>query len=322
MEPWLWVLVIGVPFVLIFRYFYFRAGRLKRDALLESVLIESLGVSSLNDAAMKLLQPALEAHKSGRFNEETRLFEEAEGRLHTIVLDTRLGNDSDGKTDFSFNLQTKWAFSRAISQLGLFSVGEPIADLREPLRQMSFEERFARSSMSQAELDELQFGETWVKCGVQLHNLSPKTKVKVYSEGQKHVNYTSRASLGSAAAGVILPGPAVVYALARPKVVRHEDDDRELSIVVWDKDWEIDVELDPDLKKPAKKFAEALTKQVAKLSGSKVPAKNDSQETKTKVTKSMSSSGPKSDIGKLVDLLNKGLITEDEFKLLKGNKGL
>jgi hypothetical protein len=303
--------------VIAYRFFYFRAGRLKRDALLETVLLDSLGVSNLNDAALQLLKPALKAHKAGRFDEETRLFEEAEGRLHTIVLDTRLGNDSDGKTNFSYNLQTKWAISRAITELGLFTVKNPIAELSEPLRQMSFEERFARNSMSQAELDELQFGETWVKCGVQLQNLSPKTKVKVYSEGQKNVNYTSRASLGSAAAGVILPGPAVVYALARPKVVRHEDDDRELSIVVWDKEWEIDVELNPDLKKAAKKFAEALTVHVAKLGGSKVQAKKDSPVPRTTVTKSARSSAQKSDIRQLVDLLNKGLITEEEFKLLK-----
>jgi hypothetical protein len=320
MEPWVWVLVLGVPLVVVYRYFYFRAGRIKRNGQLESVLSEKLGVSNLNDAAIKLLQPALEAHKSRRFSEETRIFEEVEAQLHTIVLDTRLGNDSDGKTDFSFNLQTKWALSRAITQLGLFQVEGQISELSKPLRQMSFEERFALNSMSEAELDELKFGVGWVKCGVSLHNLSSTTKVKVYSDGQKHINYTSRASLGSAAVGAVLPGPAVIYALARPKVVRHEDDDRELSIVVWDKDWEIDVDLDPDLKKEAKKFAEALQKQILKVGGTVSLSASRSRQTKPKAEKGKgpSTSGP--GLAKLVELLDKGLITETEFKQLKGDK--
>jgi len=164
----------------------------------------------------------------------------------------------------------------------------------------------------------MRYGSDWVSSGTEIFPLIGVTDVEVYADGQKIVNYTSRASLSSAMLGAVLPGSSLLWAVARPKVTRHEEDDREACILVSGENFELELEIDPKDKKDARFFAKQLQKQVEKIKGLE-PSDSKSNKEQAKSKSAPQSSEEGVSLAKLTEMYASGLLTAEEFANLKKN---
>lgn len=163
-------------------------------------------------------------------------------------------------------------------------------------------------------------GRDWVAYQYQILPLASVTAIELYSEGQKIVNYTSRASLTSAVVGAVLPGSSLLWALARPKVERHEDDLREMALLIIGEEFELDVRIELSQMEFARSYVRRLQRRVDKLHNI-VPPNVTKKQPASKSTKNAPKPRPNIKLEKLVEMYSLGLLSEEEFARLKKAMG-
>jgi hypothetical protein len=150
--------------------------------------------------------------------------------------------------------------------------------------------------------------EVWskrIRCGNQEYLVDEFVEAQVYQDGE--IQITQRPTLTRMAAGAILPGSALIPGLAFQK--KKKNDMRETVFTVSGVDWSLKVEISPNQVTTARSIATQIN-QVAKKIGKTTPINVTDMTTPT--------AGSKVDqLTKLESLRSSGVISEDEFVLLK-----
>jgi hypothetical protein len=272
----------------------------KRKGLFESNLLEKMGSSDLDEIYRRELKPAVAALAKRDFFAVTAHFIKLEDKLTSIAFETKLGGalQWDGNDRYAYTM-LETAREKFLQEHKLFEPEDCLDEFGLYTAAVKY-----------------KFGKDWIAGNHEIFPLSNVTDIEVFSEGQKIVNFTSRASLGSAALGAVLPGSSLLWAMARPKVTKHEEDDRESCILIIGKDFEMEIQVDPDEVKDARLFAKRLQRQVEINKGLK-----PSDTTAKKAPAKSKAKPQKGDVGvsleKLTEMYAAGLITADEFAALK-----
>ena len=150
--------------------------------------------------------------------------------------------------------------------------------------------------------------EVWskrIRCGNQEYLVDEFVEAQVYQDGE--IQITQRPTLTRMAAGSILPGSALIPGLAFQK--KKKNDLRETVFIVSGVDWSLKVDISPNQVTAARSIATQIN-QAAKKIGKTTPTNTDGVTTPT--------AGSKVDqLTKLESLRSSGVISEDEFVLLK-----
>ncbi len=308
------LIIIAVIVVAVIAFVAWSMSLDKTIAQSKNALVQSLntefGRSDLSEIFELELQPAVEAHKSGDLYAVTALFSNLMSRLTLLALRT-FGNDFFGRNpDFTsakrdFQIEAK----NFLQEHNLFEPSTPISLFggSKSIEELGYEIVPSGS---------IKFGSDWVALGAEIFPLVAVTDVEVYTDGQKYVNYTSRPSVGSALIGSVLPGSSLLWAMARPKVNRIVDDDRESCIMVIGEDFELELPIDPDKKKDAKVFARQLQNQVelAKGTRSEKSSPISSRDSNVDIPRE---NAVQLSLERLTMMYADGLLTAEEFSRLK-----
>lgn len=309
MEGWLVFGVIVLAALGAFVAWAIRSGNAdeKWHQLFTANLKDRYGSLDLAEIHERELQPALLALKSGDYFAVTTHFTKLSDELSSIALRSA-ANDLDIRYARQLFDQAREAY---LKKHNLFEPSERIGMFFGPTPQVQFGEVYVPAKT-------MRYGNDWISSGTEIFPLIAVTDVEVYADGQKLVNYTSRASLSSAMLGAVLPGSSLLWAMVRPKVTRHEEDDREACILVSGENFELELEIDPKEKKDARFFAKQLQKQVEKSKGLQ-PSDSKSKKESSK-SKAESQDGEVGvSLEKLTEMYAAGLLTAEEFADLKKN---
>lgn len=293
MDFGLTILIVIVTVILIFvaNIFLDGKGSSKAEAVFADILEREFKVRDVDQAIEKGLKPAYKALAKRDFVEVSRIYADLVDKFYELMDDPAI-KGAGSTVGFSQSIRKKLESIPEYEEL--FNPSEPI------------EEFFGTTSGSN-----IYLGDDWVRFRGEIFPIQATTTIDVFAEGEKRISYTSRASLTSAALGVALPGPAVVYALARPKTERHVDDDREAAILILGDNYEMEIQIEPDRLKGARSFARSFQRQIERQGGAKA------SEVKPKAGKKSDKPTSKTSLAKLVEMYEAGLITEDEFLDLK-----
>jgi hypothetical protein len=270
-------------------------------------LQDKYGSSDLNEIYERELQPAVDALKSGDYYAVTTLYTKLTDDLSSVS--SRIAvSDLDIRFAKKLFDEAREAF---LKKCNLFEPTAPLGSFFGPTQPVEFGGTYVPART-------MKYGSDWVSSGAEIFPLIAVTDVEVYADGQKLVNYTSRASLSSAMLGAVLPGSSLLWAVARPKVTRHVEDDREACILVSGENFELELEIDPKEKKDARFFAKELQRQVEKSKGLQ-PSDSKSKKESAK-SKAESQDGQVGvSLEKLTEMYAAGLLTAEEFSDLKKN---
>ena len=144
-----------------------------------------------------------------------------------------------------------------------------------------------------------------IRCGNQEYLIDEFVEAQVYQDGE--IQITQRPTLTRMAAGSILPGTALIPGLAFQK--KKKNDLRETVFTVSGVNWSLSVEISPNQLTTARSIATQIN-QVAKKISKTTPMNAPEVSAPT--------AGSKVDqLTKLESLRASGVISEDEFALLK-----
>lgn len=309
MEGWIVFGVIVLAAIVAFVTWAIRTGNADDTwhQLLTKNLQDKFGSLDLAEIHDRELEPAVLALQEGDYFAVTTHFTKLADDLSSIA-------SRSAVTDFDIRYarhlfdQAREAF---LKKRNLFEPTTPIGTFFGPSKPVQFGETYVPAKS-------MKYGSDWISSGTEIFPLIAVTEVEVYADGQKIVNYTSRASLSSAMLGTVLPGSSLLWAVARPKVTRHEEDDREASILVSGENFELELEIDPKDKKDARFFAKQLQKQVEKIKGLE-PSDSKSNKEQAKSTSAPQSGEEGVSLAKLTEMYASGLLTAEEFANLKKN---
>jgi hypothetical protein len=277
-------------------------ANLKRKQQFETNLLAAFGSKDLNAILERELEPAVAALAKRDYFAVTAHYVKCSEALSQVAFETKI----KGALQWDGNDRYAWDTIQRAQDAFLAR-----NNLFEP-------EEYIDAFSGTVSGIEVKFGSDWISGNQEIFPLSDITDIEVYSEGQKIVNFTSRASLTSAVVGAFLPGSSLLWAMARPKVTRHEEDTRDSCLLVIGDNFEIEVSVDPDDVREVRSFAKRLQKQVEIAKGIYVPqAKSDASKPKSK--KRASAEPSNVSLKQLTEMYTDGLITADEFAALKKN---
>ena len=312
-------LVIGFSIVITLRIIIGRKANARRQEIFETLTESRMGQADLDALVKERLTPALDALKKRDFLGVTATFWTLQNELLAIVPDVKITGFLKDWGDRNLNLQRgaiRHALKTFVEANKLFEPEPPeMGDEFFP-RGGSYSDGLLWGKHWQM----LRWGRDWVAYQYQIFPLARVTAIELYSQGQKIVNYTSRASLTSAVVGAVLPGSSLLWALARPKVERHEDDLREMALLIIGGEFELDVQIEGPNMEFAPGYVRQLQQRVDKLHNN-VPAKDTKKQTVGKSTKGASNPLPDMKLEKLVEMYSLGLLSEEEFTRLKLGMG-
>ena len=270
-------------------------------------LKEKFGSLDLAEIHERELQPAVLALQASDYYAVTTHFTKLADDLSALALRSAV-TDFDIRYAKQLVAQARETF---LKKHNLFEPSTSIGKFFGPTHPVQFGTTYVPAKS-------IQFGSDWISSGTEIFPLVAVTDVEVYADGQKIVNYTSRASLTSGMLGAVLPGSSLLWATVRPKVTRHEEDDRQACILVTGSNFDLELEIDPEEKKDARFFAKQLQKQVELIKGSKSESQAD-EPRKTSRELDSPELTTKISLAKLAEMYSQGLISEEEFSLLKEN---
>lgn len=312
MESWVFITFVIVVGVVAFVAWSLRTD--KQDTQWQQVftqnLVDKYGSNNLAEIYERELQPALEALKTGDYFAVTTHFTKLADGLASISTRSAVTDFDIRYAQHMFD-QVNAAF---LKKHNLFEPSAPIGRFFGPTPPVEFAGKYVPASS-------MRYGDDWVSIGFEIFPLSAVTNVEVYADGQKIVNYTSRASLSSGVLGAVLPGSSLLWAMARPKVTKHVDDDREACILVSGENFELELEIAPGEKKDARFFAKQLQKQVEIAKGLEAASLHGDEGTSTgkEIGEATAEDSTKVSLEKLAEMYTQGLISAEEFATLKKN---
>jgi hypothetical protein len=139
-----------------------------------------------------------------------------------------------------------------------------------------------------------------VICGERVHAIDEHTSASVFVDGLDEI--TQRPTLTRMLAFSPLPGSAILPGLALQKKTRN--DLREVTFSISSADWQLTVRLSPNGIQAAKSIAERVNSIASRLERA---ASSFSTQPQTSI----------SDLTKIASMLESGLISRDEFEIMK-----